>query len=293
VSNTIIITDPRDLQGHAVGSDLVGRVPKEKSGPPLIKRNPGEPLATFYTRAEQLGVGRRCLQCGFRRRYSMVNCPMCTSSVMTECRFQPGTPDREQLPVELPPTNYDTPEGNGAYSYTPINEDGEPVAEKDYINANELPASARRKTRVAVPNVDFLPPETEEAEYPGTAGGGMSDALKDSGADEPAAVDNVKSGDVSSLTPTGEQAPLPPPVKPLDQMNKSELTDYARKIGLTDLPARGNLATIRQAVIDFVDPPKSKLPDLPPVDHEADAKREEAELNQLAMNNGNQAQPGA
>lgn len=238
MSGPLHVNDPRDLMGHKVGLDEISRkVPDAKSEPPLIVRERGETLAAFYERAHILGIGRKCLSCGGKRPYSLVQCPYCFTLLMTEVRIAPSKVDPENLPAVIPETRYDIPEGNAGYSYTPLDPDavdGNPREEKPYINQADLPKEERSsKVSVSVPELPSTPPG---------------------------------------------------PPKPLESMNLVELTDYAKLIGLDDIPPRPTKAQLRASIHAFLEPPTEVLPELPPVDHAALADAEAAELAALNPN---------
>lgn len=64
--------------GHATSSLDMPGARTAKQHPELIRKLPKESRTQYYERAEKKGVGRVCLHCGAKRRYAMVQCPMCS-----------------------------------------------------------------------------------------------------------------------------------------------------------------------------------------------------------------------
>lgn len=93
-------------------------------GVDLIEKLPKESLSQFYARAEKRGIQRFCLHCGAKRRYSLVNCPVCTC-----VRFKQVQGIIPKDPVEgTPAAPYDPtamPEAvvNGGFQFTPVTEE--------------------------------------------------------------------------------------------------------------------------------------------------------------------------
>ena len=98
-------------------------------GVDLIEKMPRESVSQFYARAEKRGIQRKCLHCGAKRRYSLVNCPVC--SVV---RFQQVQGVIPKEPVEgtpapaYDPTAMPEPVVNGGFQFVPVTEEGEPAA---------------------------------------------------------------------------------------------------------------------------------------------------------------------
>lgn len=98
-------------------------------GVDLIEKLPRESVSQFYARAEKRGIQRQCLHCGAKRRYSLVNCPIC--SVVRFKQIQGAVPKE---PVEgTPAPAYDPtalPEAvvNGGFQFVPVTEEGETAA---------------------------------------------------------------------------------------------------------------------------------------------------------------------
>lgn len=102
-------------------------------GVDLIEKLPKESLSQFYARAEKRGIQRFCLHCGAKRRFSLVNCPVCSC-----VRFKQIQGVIPKDPVEgTPAPAYDPtamPEAvvNGGFQFTPVTEEetgAEPTAQ--------------------------------------------------------------------------------------------------------------------------------------------------------------------
>jgi len=86
---------------HGMAETTVGELARALTGAmqtptqpvSLISRNKKEPLEAFYTRAESTGIGRRCLKCAKTRRYALVKCPNCNSTMFEDCRVDKVDPD--------------------------------------------------------------------------------------------------------------------------------------------------------------------------------------------------------
>jgi hypothetical protein len=144
----IRVDDPREIAGTATenGFGVPDQPLAKQSAPPLIQKKPKESMAAFYIRAETSGVGRQCLSCGGKRRYSMVQCPYCFQYAMEEIRLKPQMPDPAALPPEPYATGMDEAvlqgkAGVGGFSYVPkTGEETDPT--KVFAAGVDVPGSA-------------------------------------------------------------------------------------------------------------------------------------------------------
>ena len=106
---TVQFTDPRDMPGAI--KDI-------KPHPELIKKHPVESHSQYYERAEKQGIARLCVQCGAKRRFSMLQCAVCNSFMFHQVEHRaPSDPGEGEPKESMRPANQTEASGDGNYSF--------------------------------------------------------------------------------------------------------------------------------------------------------------------------------
>ena len=99
------LVDPRDMPGVIKNLEIK---------PELIRIHIAESHSQFYERAEKAGIARECVKCKSKRRYSMVQCAVCSGYM-----FNQVAPRSPSDPVEGEPE-----QSNGSRNKTEMSGDG-------------------------------------------------------------------------------------------------------------------------------------------------------------------------
>lgn len=120
--------------------------------PMIVKKHPREKMSAYIARAKERGVLRKCAQCGFRRAFDKVNCPLCGDAEFYQVQKEKEDTSKDEPKAHEPMPESEKPtydpdaqpqpkeDGGGAYRFEP-NPDFNP---QDETQENVEPTPVRR-----------------------------------------------------------------------------------------------------------------------------------------------------
>jgi len=68
--------------------EMTGIIDSGKTRKAIIKKHPKETVTQLYERAEKRGIGRECVSCSAKRRFAMLQCPVCLSFMHHQVEYR-------------------------------------------------------------------------------------------------------------------------------------------------------------------------------------------------------------